>query len=227
MFSVSTFSPLLGNLSAGCSACHCQHLCSAHRLKPSSLHYAWKSQFLIMHACQHAYFNNSEVHRFYLSRLVQYQLCQRRLWGPGPQEVGERGRPCLMLQCHHQNNSVLRGTKPTMQVQFCVKGDWTNNSSWPENRKCAMWKYHLQASFGSSVSIYAKEVLFLIQSVAPRGAAILIHSSSVESRKGLTGGVFRTFATQSGLVDDFTDTDSWTQSGCTRSYVFVTCRPQC
>ena len=114
----------------------------------------------IMHACQHAYFNNSEVHRFYLSRLVQYQLCQRRLWGPGPQEVGERGKPCLMLQCHHQNNSVLRGTKPTMQVQFCVKGDRTNNASWPENRKCAMWKYHLQATFGSSVTIYAKEVLF-------------------------------------------------------------------
>ena len=99
-----------------------------------------------MHARQHAYFNNSEVHRFYLSRLVQYQLCQRRLWGPGPQEVGERGRPCLMLQCHQQNN--------------CVKGDRTNNASWPENRKCAMWKYHLQAIFGSSVSIYAKEVLF-------------------------------------------------------------------
>ena len=79
------------------------------------LHDAWKSPFLIMHACQHAYFNNSEVHRFYLSRLVQYQLCQRRLWGPGPQEVGERGRPCLMLQCHQQNN--------------CVKGDQTNNAS--------------------------------------------------------------------------------------------------
>ena len=70
--------------------------------------------------------------------------------------------------------------------------------------------------------IYITKVLLLcIRSTsvlriwARQGAAILVHSLPMKSTKSVARDVFDTFATQSGLVRDVSDTDCQAQNGST------------
>ena len=72
--------------------------------------------------------------------------------------------------------------------------------------------------------MYTIEVLSLLQIGDSQGTAMLLCSLPMKNRKMLSPGIFDTFVVRSNLVHDVSDSDCYTQSGCTRGCVFVTFR---
>ena len=110
----------------------------------------------------------------------------------------------MAVQCTSPHKTDKRGHQVKMQIGLKTE---------------KMCKYfHLQASHGSSINLYATEVLFTSNLCSPGYS----HAGSLfTSKERLACYVINTSATHANFITDVTDTDCQTHNDSTHSHVSV------
>ncbi len=99
----------------------------------------------------------------------------------------------LVTWSFYEMCSILRWH--LIPCHFVLKGTPTEDTSWPENRKYANIFICWFSSHSCSVNIYETDLFFLLQIWTLQCTAVLVHSSSVKSRKSLAHDTVATSGT--------------------------------
>ena len=144
---------------------------------------------------------------------------------------------CSVLHTHKKGliiSNALTQTQIGPHHQQCLdtdiassitlKGHQSEEANYHEKHKMCK-QSHLQAFFGCSLSIYAKQNIFLTSNLSSSGCSHVGLFFTAEGKRKLAHDKLDTCAAHVGTAHDVTDTDCLPQNGSTHSRVFATLRP--